>query len=221
MNKLKYIIIYFKFLYLMKLYIINTDITDDQAKHLLKHFTPYNGEVCNIIEITKLDDITFKGYLSKLTICKLKYQLTNKSIKIYIENDKAKIIYYLIQTVQIVPEDIWCEICWNNAWKCLQVSIDQGINVNIQDDDGWTPLHYAHAYNSVDCVKILLDSGAKKDIQDNNGETPLHHGCLFNNAECVKLLILNGAKTDIADNQGNTPLQIALKNNSKDCIKLL
>ena len=84
----------------MNLYIININITDSQAKYLLNNFTEYNGQPCDIIEIINRYDITFvHGYLDKLTIGKLKYQLTYKTISFCIKKDQEYIIDYLIQTL--------------------------------------------------------------------------------------------------------------------------
>ena len=204
----------------MQLYIINCEITFDQVQHLLNHLTLYNGEVCDIVEVNNLDIQNIKqGYLSKLTMGKLQQQ-ANKNIK-YNLNDLDNLTYYLVQTLQIKVKDIIHDICYNNAYRSLKVYLDQGINANIQNNRGGTPLHAACEYNRVEIVKLLLDNGAKKNIQDNFGWTPLHYACLDNSVESVKLLLLNGANINIQDNQGFTPLQLAVKHNAKDCIKLL
>ena len=205
----------------MKLYIINSDITFNQAEYLLNHLTSYNDEVCDIVEIINSNVQNIKsGYFDKLTIGKLKHQLTYVNIQYSIEDDEDEVIYYLIQTQQIKVKDIF-KICKFNAYKCLQVLFDQCINVNIPNNYGSTPLHWACLFNSVECVKLLLDNGAKKDIQDNRGWTPLHTACYNNSFESVKLLLLNGANINMPNNYSETPLQLALQHNYKDCIKLL
>ena len=204
----------------MNLYIINIELSDESVKYLLDLHTLYNNEICNIEIINKPNIYTFpQGYLDKLTIGKLKYQ-ESVGIKYYIKHDVDDVIYYLVQTYQINFIDIF-KICRYNASKCLKVLFDQGINVNIQDNWGNTPLHCACCNNSVESVKLLILNGAKTDIQDNHGRTPLHGACYNISVESVKLLLNNGAKKDIQDNDSFTPLQIALKHNAKDCIPLL
>ena len=44
--------------------------------------------------------------------------------------------------------------------------------VNIQDNQGMTPLHYAVLIEDVDTITALIDSGADIEINDKNGETP-------------------------------------------------
>ena len=204
----------------MYLYLISTNITFNQAKYLLEHCTKYNGETCDIVEInnSKIQDIK-SGYLSKLTIGKLKHQLT-KDIDYYIKHDKAKIIYYLVQTLQIQVKDIF-KISRYNAYRSLQVLIDQGINVNIQYSRGDTPLHWTCYKNSFESAKLLILNGANVNIQNNSGWTPLHKACCHNSVEIVKLLILNDAKKNIQDNDGDTPLHHACWNNNIKIVKLL
>ena len=207
----------------MKLYIINPTlkISNTLSKYLLEHFTPYNGEVCDIVEVNNLDGINFKsGYLSKLTIGKLQQQ-ANKNIKYYILNDIDDVIYYLVQTLQIVHEDIIRDICYNNASKSLKVLIDQGINVNIRYNYRDPPLHDACYYNSVEIVKLLLDQGANINIQNNSDWTPLHYACCNNSFESVKLLLDNGANVNIQNIYGDTPLHFVCHYNRVEIAKLL
>lgn len=48
-----------------------------------------------------------------------------------------------------------------------------GLDPNIQDDNGNTPLHDAVACGSEPVARVLLDHGARTDIKANNGRTPL------------------------------------------------
>ena len=208
----------------MNLYIINTNITFDQAKYLLNHLRLYNGEACDIVEIKEMKDSNGQdiksGYLDKLTIGRLHHRVYNWWKSTYIKQDRDDVIYYLVQTLQIVFEDIF-EICRNNAYKCLKVLIDQGVSVNIQDSRGDTPLNEACCYNSVETVKLLLEQGANVNIQNNYGSTSLHYACYNNSFECVKLLIDNGARKDIQNINDNTPLHLACKCNRVEIAKLL
>ncbi|KAK7868690.1 hypothetical protein R5R35_008220 [Gryllus longicercus] len=46
-------------------------------------------------------------------------------------------------------------------------------NVNLQDGDGQTALHYASSCGHIDIVKYLLENGADKNITDSEGSLPL------------------------------------------------
>ena len=72
--------------------------------------------------------------------------------------------------------------------------LDQGGNVNLQDEPGMTPLH--HAVNSdwkgknFEMVKLLIDRGANAEAIDDTHHTPLH---MASNAAVAGLLIDAGA----------------------------
>lgn len=54
--------------------------------------------------------------------------------------------------------------------------LDLGANVNLQDEDGMTPLHYAIFQNkSIDIIKHLIDNGAGLHIQNRDGYSPLQY----------------------------------------------
>ena len=57
--------------------------------------------------------------------------------------------------------------------------------LGMQDQYGWTALHYAYRWNYVECANQLLD---ECDIQNNKGKTPLDLAKKHNNAECIKVL---------------------------------
>uniref|UniRef100_A0A914PZZ9 Ankyrin repeat protein n=1 Tax=Panagrolaimus davidi TaxID=227884 RepID=A0A914PZZ9_9BILA len=50
--------------------------------------------------------------------------------------------------------------------------ISKGANVNVRDENGKTPLHYA-CENNVNIVRLLLNSGACYEAEDNEKRTPL------------------------------------------------
>ncbi len=72
--------------------------------------------------------------------------------------------------------------------------LDQGGNVNLQDEPGMTPLH--HAANDdwkgshLEMIKLLIDRGANVKATDDTHHTPLH---LASNKETAELLIAAGA----------------------------
>lgn len=50
----------------------------------------------------------------------------------------------------------------------------QNIDINVKDQNGFTPLHYAVLFGHVDCVKMLLNKGADKNEKIIGGLTPMH-----------------------------------------------
>ena len=49
----------------------------------------------------------------------------------------------------------------------------RGADVNAQNDDGVTPLHFAALLNKPDIARLLLEHGANPNLANNEGETPL------------------------------------------------
>ena len=73
--------------------------------------------------------------------------------------------------------------------------LDQGGNVNLQDEPGMTPLHHAANANwkgshHLEMIKLLIDRGANVKAIDDTHHTPLH---LARNKETAQLLIDAGA----------------------------
>ena len=84
--------------------------------------------------------------------------------------------------------------------------IDCGVDPNIQDFNGWTPLHHAAQSGHLNVVKLLLEHGANPNIQNNNGNTPLHLAARRDYCVIVRLLLEHGADPTIRNNNGITPL---------------
>lgn len=58
--------------------------------------------------------------------------------------------------------------------KQVREALDAGAHVNIQDNLGKTPLHYAvEKRNNSDIIKFLLEAGANISVKDYNNRTPL------------------------------------------------
>lgn len=50
-------------------------------------------------------------------------------------------------------------------------------DINNDDEEGLTPLHYAARYNHFAIVQLLVQNGADVNIEDHEGLTPLHYAC--------------------------------------------
>lgn len=99
----------------------------------------------------------------------------------------------------------------------VQQFIDDGADVNMRDEQGWTPLMYASKYNHDEkVIKILIDNGARVNIKGTKGvtvgDTALHLASAFNRVNICKVLLEYGADINAQTNQGKTPLHVLSAN---------
>lgn len=85
----------------------------------------------------------------------------------------------------------------------LEVGGDRDLNE--QDDDGMTMLHWASDRGHSDIIEILLARGANINAQDNMKQTALHYACSCNHVEAVRLLVSRNADTQLEDEDGLRP----------------
>ena len=87
--------------------------------------------------------------------------------------------------------------------------LDQGINPNIKDETGTTPLHLAAQEGHDGIVQILVKFLAQPNAKNCYGSTPLHEAAKQQNPNCVRLLLKDGADPKITDDSGSIPLHYA------------
>lgn len=68
----------------------------------------------------------------------------------------------------------WFGKSHNNAGELLQNLITMGANVNVENQEGQTPLHILVSEKCIECVKLLLPV-SDMNAQDTNGNTFLHY----------------------------------------------
>eukprot|EP00117_Sycon_ciliatum_P002991 scpid38613/ scgid3736/ BCL-6 corepressor-like protein 1 len=107
-----------------------------------------------------------------------------------------------------VAKDTWGETPVHRAARNgdlprIKQCIDQGMDVNCQDNAGWTPLHEAISRNRIDVAEILLQNGATPDPIAGDGTTPLDDAMERNSLEAVQLLLRFGADPTRALNATN------------------
>ncbi|KAI1463033.1 uncharacterized protein F4812DRAFT_464149 [Daldinia caldariorum] len=80
---------------------------------------------------------------------------------------------------------------WNGHEKSIEVLLDAGAEVDLQDTDGWTPLMAAKQRNYIPSMCILLDKKGydQANIRDKEGKTPLLAAIEENNSKVVDMLL--------------------------------
>jgi ankyrin repeat protein len=66
--------------------------------------------------------------------------------------------------------------------------LSYGLDPNLPDANGITPLIYAVQFGHSDIVKLLVQANADKDYKDANGKTPRDYAIMLGNSEIQELL---------------------------------
>jgi ankyrin repeat protein len=105
--------------------------------------------------------------------------------------------------------------------EILEYLLDNGVQIDVQDDDGRTAFMVAVQSNVEVAVLFLLDRGAQLDLQDMDGCTALMLACKEGHSEIVKLLVSRGARLDLQDNNYNSAITWARICNHEDVFDFL
>lgn len=115
---------------------------------------------------------------------------------------------------------------------------NDGLNLNVSDDTGQTPLMVAALFDRIDMANYLIGQNVDVNMSSNSGLTALHYAALQNNNVMTLLLLDNGAKVDpemrysstdgnfnsqpyVWEYQGATPLLIAVESGNMEVAKVL
>jgi ankyrin repeat protein len=114
------------------------------------------------------------------------------------------------------------DACESGDLVAVRKLLDEGVNVNWENEKGDTALICAISINSrVQIIKLLLDRGAQIDFQNKYGATALIWASYFGEVESVRLLLEKGADMSIKSKKGNTAKDIAKREGKSDIIQLL
>ncbi|KAG8429152.1 hypothetical protein GDO86_018185, partial [Hymenochirus boettgeri] len=140
------------------------------------------------------------------------------------ENNHLDTVKYLVKAGALLdPKD-------SEGSSCLHLAAKKGhydmvkylishelMNVNCQDDGGWTPMIWATEYKHVDLVKLLHSKGADIHIRDNEENICLHWAAFAGSVEIAEILLASKCDLQAANIHGDTPLHIAARENRYEC----
>ena len=113
------------------------------------------------------------------------------------------------QHVEVLCESSLHIVSSEGHFEIAETLIENHSDLNIQTDQGYTPLHMASLGGHLHIVNMLLVAGADLHLTDSCGSTPLHESCRTRFINVVDSLIKAGANPDIPDKYGETPLYLA------------
>ena len=245
---------YYGHIYIVK-HLVN-DLSFSTSVKTLYDQTPLHFAcmaVCS--EEAALDIVKF---LIAETSCDCNSQTTNGEsplmILLDIHSDWNNVIQYLVC-------DCHCDLLLTNGFSetvlhiactkrnsdAVKMIVETGIDPNIEDEAGNTPLHLACRCAYKDLIAIILDSvhcgvNTVLDIlicfndqlevvslvtksmhlkQDDNGNTPLHSICITNNTELATVAANAECNPNVLNKQQDTPLHIACRNSSIKMVEIL
>ena len=130
------------------------------------------------------------SYSNKSAFCiefiKCRTMRTNDSNETVIKNNQQKLILLVLRKL-----------------------VAHNINIDLQDNDGQTAMHYAVTQGYEDIVIYLVkELKAKIDIKDKNGETPIFIAARQTNQKLFKFLVNSGSKLDEKNTKNETPMEV-------------
>jgi len=105
--------------------------------------------------------------------------------------------------------------------EAVKQHLAAGTDVNMKDNRGMTPLHWAVERGRKEIAELLIAEGADVNAKRTNGSTPLFYATSGGGQkEIAELPIAEGANVNAKDKLGDTSLQVAAYQGHKEIVEL-
>lgn len=109
----------------------------------------------------------------------------------------------------------------NGQVECVEYLIRSGINVNVKDDEGTSPLCNAAFYSNLRMVVCLVGNGADVFARRTCGWSVLQSAAFSGKLDCVQYLTEAGCNVNNTDRDGNAVIHSAAQNGHLHVVKYL
>ncbi|MCJ1246352.1 hypothetical protein MMC30_003559 [Trapelia coarctata] len=109
------------------------------------------------------------------------------------------------------PAHVAAQCFWTQIVRLML--LERNLDVNEQDADGRTIIHWVATVDSTSIIHLLLDQGADLTLRDRDGRTPMHIAAFCRCPSVLTLLLdnLEGYNINSTDSSGNTLLHLAAR----------
>ncbi|KAF8959891.1 hypothetical protein BGZ46_001676 [Entomortierella lignicola] len=108
--------------------------------------------------------------------------------------------------------------CSSGSYSNVLELLNQGADINAQDNAQWTPLHEAALEGHTKIVELLLSRGADPNARGHDDDTALHDSSQNEHQDVVRLLLEYGADPDFKNSKGDKPCDVT---EDEDILELL
>lgn len=130
-----------------------------------------------------------------IVIVLVKFQITISSYhQKKFQNDSGRQLYQAIK---------------ENDFIKIKKLIQNKIDLNLKDTEGFTSVFWAIEFNLKEAVKLLIDNKADLNIKSNLGDTPLIYSYYNGKRDIIKLLIDSDANLHAKDKNSSTIYKLA------------
>jgi ankyrin repeat protein len=103
----------------------------------------------------------------------------------------------------------------------VRALVQKTVDVNVSDNDGTTPLHWASYRDDVESADLLIRAGARVDAATDLGVTPIWNASLNGSEAMVRRLLQAGANPNSPLLLGETPVMAAARSGSPAVVEQL
>jgi ankyrin repeat protein len=120
-----------------------------------------------------------------------------------------------------IKKDVLFEAVKMGDIQKINQLMDEGVDANIKNESGSTPLVWAVTGCNKQVIELLLARGAEVNTRDTMGMTPLMWAAHRCRKDIVELLLSKGADFEIKDENGKTAWIWSAVGKDKDTVELL